>query len=74
MSGLQFITELTATLFSPKFEIERLCVGNNEVSFSPDVGKALASLKSLKFFRAGDKDRSLSLSVEEDLSSDLMDQ
>jgi hypothetical protein len=56
--GVQFIRELTSTLASPKFEIERLSIGGIEVPFSPNIGKMFASLKSLKFLRVGDRDGS----------------
>jgi hypothetical protein len=38
ISGLQFITELTSTLASPKYEIERLSVENIEVLFRLILG------------------------------------
>jgi hypothetical protein len=67
ISGLQFITELTSTLASPRYEIGRLSVGNIGVPFSSDVGKFFASWKSLKFLQAGDNDGSFSLYVDEGL-------
>jgi hypothetical protein len=67
ISGLQFITELTSTVASPRYEIGRLSVGNIGVPFSSDVGKFFASWKSLKFLQAGDNDGSFGLYVDEDL-------
>jgi hypothetical protein len=65
--GLQFITELTSTLASPRYKIERLSVGNIGVPFSSDIGKLFASWKSLKFLRAGDNAGSFSLFADEAL-------
>lgn len=55
-NALQFLTELTTALASPKYEIERYDIGDIGLPFSPSVGKLFAACKSLKFLRLGDCD------------------